>query len=96
METEEIYNLLNEEQKKLYNHLEDKGYAVYLSEQNGKKLIWSDGYSARIIFNNLTGNNLKGKDYENYINCVAIPGGFVRGEIELYKDGVLLERGEIR
>lgn len=36
MKTEELYNVLNDEQKRLYNHLEENDYRVYLFEQDGQ------------------------------------------------------------
>ena len=42
--------------------------------QNGKTVLYSeDGCSIPMIFNNLVGKNLKGREYSDYIALVAIP-----------------------
>ena len=49
-----------------------------------------------MIFNNLVGKNLKGREYSDYIVFVAIPDmGFTYGKIEYYSDGNLIATGEI-
>ena len=57
--------------------------------QNGKTVLYSgDGHSIPMIFNNLVGKNLKGREYSDYIAFVAIPDmGFTYGKIEYYSDG---------
>ena len=55
-----------------------------------------DGCSIPVIFNNLTGKNFTGKEYKDYITCVAILDmGFTYGKIEYYSDGILITTGEI-
>ena len=63
--------------------------------QNGKTILSAPEH-LKMIFNNLIGKNLSGKEYKDYINFVAIPGGFTPGVIEFYRDGVLVESGEIK
>ena len=65
--------------------------------QNGKTVLYSgDGHSIPMIFNNLVGKNLKGREYSDYIVFVAIPDmGFTYGKIEYYSDGNLIATGEI-
>ena len=48
--------------------------------QNGKTVLYSeDGRSIPMFFNNLTGKNFSGKEYEDYIQCVALADmGLVR------------------
>jgi hypothetical protein len=47
-----------------------------------------------MIFNNLTGRNLKADEYKTYIcNIVFREMGFVPSTIELYKKGVLVAIG---
>lgn len=42
--------------------------------QNGRTVLHSeDGCSIPMIFNNLVGKNLKGREYSDYIAFVAIP-----------------------
>lgn len=49
-----------------------------------------------MIFNNLVGKNLKGREYSDYIAFVAIPDmGFTYGKIAYYSDGNLIATGEI-
>ena len=54
--------------------------------QNGKTVLYSeDGHSIPMIFNNLVGKNLKGREYSDYIAFVAIPDmGFTYGKIAYY------------
>ena len=56
--------------------------------QNGKTVLYSeDGRSIPMFFNNLTGKNFSGKEYEDYIRCVALADmGFSPGVIELWAD----------
>jgi hypothetical protein len=65
--------------------------------QNNRTILHSeDGCSIPVIFNNLTGKNLKGKEYSDYIRYVAIPDmGFTYGKIEYYSDGILITTGEV-
>ena len=59
-------------------------------------LYSGDGHSIPMIFNNLVGKNLKGREYSDYIAFVAIPDmGFTYGKIEYYSDGNLIATGEI-
>ena len=57
--------------------------------QNGKTVLYSeDGRSIPMFFNNLTGKNFSGKEYEDYIRCVALADmGFSPGVIELCRNG---------
>lgn len=65
--------------------------------QNGKTVLYGeDGHSIPMIFNNLVGKNLKGREYSDYIAFVAIPDmGFTYGKIAYYSDGNLIATGEI-
>ena len=67
-------------------------------KQNGITILHSeDGCSIPVIFNNLTAKNFTGKEYKDYITCVAIPDmGFTYGKIEYYSDGNLVTTGEIK
>ena len=41
--------------------------------QNGKTVLYSeDGISIPMFFNNLTGKNFSGKEYEDYIRHIAL------------------------
>ena len=53
--------------------------------QNGKTVLYSeDGCSIPMIFNNLVGKNLKGREYSDYIALVAIPDmGFTYGKVKI-------------
>lgn len=66
--------------------------------QNDITILHSeDSCSIPVIFNNLTGKNLKGKEYADYIRYIAIPDmGFTYGKIEYYSDGKLVTTGEIK
>ncbi len=65
--------------------------------QDGKVILHSeDGISIKMIFNNLTGRNFKGKEYAGYIRHVAIGGmGFTPGGIEHYRNGEVIDTGTI-
>lgn len=67
-------------------------------KQNDITILHSeDSCSIPVIFNNLTGKNFKGQEYQNYIRYVAIPCmGFAYGKIEYYSDGILVATGEIK
>lgn len=65
--------------------------------QNGKTVLESeDGLSIRMIFNNLTGVNLKGLEYRNYLDCVLLPMELKKGKLEMFRDGVPVRSGTIR
>lgn len=67
--------------------------------QNGETVLSSpDNASLPVIFRNLTGeNSMTPEEYDNYIQCVALPDmGFQYGEIELVFDGVTVKTGVIR
>ena len=41
--------------------------------QNGKTVLYSeDGHSIPMIFNNLVGKNLKGREYSDYLSLIHI------------------------
>ena len=66
--------------------------------QNGETLLWAEGEertSIPMIFRNITGKNFTGQDYLNYIEH-WIFHGFELGLVELWCDGRLVERGEIK
>lgn len=58
--------------------------------QNGKTVLYSeDGCSIPMIFNNLVGKNLKGREYSDYIALVAIPDmGFTYGKMRIIRTGI--------
>ena len=59
-------------------------------------LEWKGEFIEYLLFNNLVGKNLKGREYSDYIAFVAIPDmGFTYGKIEYYSDGNLIATGEI-
>lgn len=65
-------------------------------KQNGKVLLSSgDGVSVPMIFNNLSGKNLSGGKYREYLETVRREFGVSAGMIELYRDGVLIETATI-
>ena len=65
--------------------------------QDGKTVLSSeDGFSMPMFFNNLCGKNFSGEKYRDYIRYIAIGEmGFQPGEIELYRNGVLVRTGMI-
>ena len=66
-------------------------------KQKGKIILHSnDSISIKMIFNNLTGRNFKGKEYADYIRYIAIGDmGFMSGSIEHCRDGEVIDTGTI-
>lgn len=66
-------------------------------KQDGKVILHSeDKISIKMIFNNLTGKNFKGKEYAGYIRHVAIGDmGFTPGGIEHCRNGEVIDTGTI-
>lgn len=64
-------------------------------KQNGSTVLASSSeHAIPMIFNNLCGKNLSGKEYLDYIRYIALGEmGFKPGRIELYRDGKLLKSG---
>lgn len=64
--------------------------------QNGHSVLHSeDGRIIRVIFNNLTGVNFKGAEYQDYLDGVLPQMGLEYGKIEMYRDGILVKTGII-
>ncbi len=65
--------------------------------QDGKVILHSeDEVSIKMIFNNLTGINIKGQEYVSYIRHVAIGDmGFTPGSIEHCRNEEVIDRGTI-
>lgn len=70
---------------------------MYEIIQNGISVLQSnDDHSLPMIFNNLSGVNIKGSDYRLYIRHVARGQmGFVPGQISLFRDGMEIRTGVI-
>lgn len=65
-------------------------------KQNGKVLLSSeDGITIPMIFNNLSGKNLSGSKYKDYLATVSQEFGVATGRIERYRDGVMVETANI-
>lgn len=66
-------------------------------KQDGKVILHSnDGISIKMVFNNLTGRNFKGKEYAGYIRHVAIGNmGFTPGSIKHCRNGEVIDTGTI-
>lgn len=65
--------------------------------QNGKTVLESeDSLSVGMIFNNLTGVNLKGLEYRNYLDCVLLPMGLKKGKLEMFREGIPVRSGTIQ
>ena len=66
-------------------------------KQKGKIILHStDGISTKMIFNNLTGKNFKGKEYADYIRYIAIGSmEFTPGCIEHCRNGEIIDTGTI-
>lgn len=74
-------------QKEMKEEIRQDGQTVLSSE---------DGFSIPMFFNNLCGKNFSGEEYRDYTRYIAIGEmGFKSGEIELYRNGVLVGKGTI-
>lgn len=58
-------------------------------------VILSSNSSLRMIWKNLTGENIREEEYRRYVNF-ALSEGFRRGSIELFDGNKLMEKGEIK
>lgn len=55
-----------------------------------------DNTSCSIIFGNLTGTNITGKEYKNYLTMMFYDfPELTYGEIELWEDGKFKQKGNI-
>ena len=65
-------------------------------KQDGKVILHSeDGISIKMIFNNPTGRNFKGKEYAGYIRHIAIGDmGFTPGSIKYCISGEVIDTWE--
>ena len=57
--------------------------------QNGKVFLRGDSTSIHIIFNNMTGTNFGGDEYEKYKEFVESQGADLSASIELFDNGTL-------
>ena len=66
-------------------------------KQNGVDVMSSpENTSCNIIFNNLTGTNIKGKEYKQYLQMMFYDfPNLTYGAIELWEDGNLKCKGNI-
>lgn len=58
--------------------------------QRGHVILQSDdGVSIPVIFNNITGKNLKGSEYQTYLKDIVFGEmGFTPGKVSYHKDGI--------
>ena len=63
--------------------------------QNGKVLLSGDTTSIHIIFNNITGANFRGAEYEQYKKFIQSQGVDLSVSVELYENGVFAKTGNI-
>ena len=68
-------------------------------KQFGETILSSD-YSGsgglELFFANMTGKNKRGWEYWNFVENWVLQQGFKLGPVELWEDGRLLRRGEIK
>ncbi len=65
-------------------------------KQNGKVVLSSDDdVSIPMIFHNLSGRNLSGREYREYLEMACRNAGMASGTVELYLDGILTETATI-
>lgn len=65
-------------------------------KQNDKCIFQGNEGSLKVIFNNLTGENFQGQEYQNFLKNVAFRVGFNYGEVQFYQNGQLIETGTIK
>lgn len=59
----------------------------YVITQNGKSVLSSNS-SLMVIWKNLTGKNIQGKKYREYVEW-ALRNGFEKGEIQYTEKGIV-------
>ena len=69
----------------------DERYSIRQNEA----VVLSSNSSLRMIWKNLTGENIRGEEYRRYVNF-ALSEGFRRGSIELFDGNKLMGKGEIK
>ena len=67
----------------------------YEIRQNGKPFLSGDETSMKMVFNNMTGKNLKGYDYVLYKRFIKSQGANLEANVELYEDGRCIQTGKI-
>lgn len=66
--------------------------------QFGEVLLWAEGDGSTnipLIFSNMSGRNFSGKEYRDYIKTWILHRGFEVGQVELWRDGALVDCGNI-
>ena len=66
----------------------------YEIRQDGKTILSGDELSLKMVFNNMTGKNLSGQDYEKYKNFVEGEGFDLNKPFALYNNGSLVKTGQ--
>ena len=69
----------------------DERYSI----RQNDAVVLSSNSSLRMIWKNLTGENIRGEEYRRYV-YFALSEGFRRGSIELFDGNKLMEKGEIK
>ena len=66
----------------------------YEIRQDGKTILSGDELSLKMVFNNMTGKNLSGQEYEKYKSFVEGEGFDLNKPFALYNNGSLVKTGQ--
>ena len=66
----------------------------YEIRQDGKTILSGDELSLKMVFNNMTGKNLSGQEYEKYKSFIEGEGFDLNKTFALYNNGSLIKTGQ--
>ena len=66
----------------------------YEIRQDGKTILSGDELSLKMVFNNMTGKNFSGQEYEKYKSFVEGEGFDLNKPFALYNNGSLVKTGQ--
>ena len=66
----------------------------YEIRQDGKTILSGDELSLKMVFNNMTGKNLSGQEYEKYKSFIEGEGFNLNKTFALYNNGSLVKTGQ--
>ena len=66
----------------------------YEIRQDGKTILSGDELSLKMVFNNMTGKNLSGQEYEKYKSFIEGEGFDLNKTFALYNNGSFIKTGQ--
>ena len=66
----------------------------YEIRQDDKTILSGDELSLKMVFNNMTGKNLSGQEYEKYKSFIEGEGFDLNKTFALYNNGSLIKTGQ--